>query len=329
MLHGQIDFVSNYGTFNSKYDFYQKFNYAVQQQTDLNYFRIYYQDFELLKTLSCGNLENKFYLYAIYTSINANSGYAYVQYGFMYNFYVDIHIDLNTNEIIFDSISSFKTDFPSFKTTTSSRFDRTPSWSYWSWNFPFIDSYNNFALPYTIDETLKADFFRGVGSFSIASYNAYPNETKMIHSESTPIDSLITHYTGDLVSEDTGGEDDGESGDDTGSNVDLKPIEDKLEGIGGILDNILEDLEEFKNGVLDSDDTPPSGPDSSTLDDLEDKESSLTGVLNTDGLSVTIDDNANTTIWYFITEFITLNDDVFNLYITMLTLGVVILILKR
>ena len=247
LLHGQLDFVSTYGTFNNTYDFYQKFNYAVKQQNEVNYFRIYYQDFELLKTLSCGNLENKFYLYAVYTSINANSGYAYVQYGFMYNFYVDIHLDEN-NDIVVDSISTFNTDFPKFSTTTSSRFDRTPSWSYWSWNFPLIDSYNNFAIPYTIDDTLKADFFRGVGSFSIASYNSYPNETRLIHSESTPIDSLITHYTGDEVTEDTGG---GESGGGESGGGDNSTLEEIRDTASDILDAIVDGTANIVTGIVD------------------------------------------------------------------------------
>lgn len=259
--------------------------------------------------------------------MNANSGYAYVQYGFMYNFYVDIHIDTSTSQIIFDSMSTPYLVTPAFKTSTSSSFGSTPGWPYYSWNFPFIDSYNNFSIPSSVDDTYKADFFRGVGTYAYNSFQSYPQQTQMIHSTSTPIDDLFTQFTGEEVTEDSG--DSGEGGDDTGNSVDLKPIEDKLDGLGDILDDILDKIEEFKNGVLDSDETAPTGPDSSKLDDLEEIENALTGEIASNGLKVEIDDNANTTIWYFITEFITLNDDVFNLYITMLTLGVVILILKR
>ncbi len=246
LLNQQQTFVDSYSSFTSTYSFYQRFNYAVQQQSDSNYFRIYYQDYQQLKSLNCDNLVNKFYLYAVYTSLYANSGYAYVQYGFMYNFYVDIHIDTSTSQIIFDSMSTPYLVTPAFKTSTSSSFGSTPGWPYYSWNFPFIDSYNNFAIPSSVDDTYKADFFRGVGTYAYNSFQSYPQQTQMIHSTSTPIDDLITQFTGDEVTEDSG--DSGEGGEDTGNSVDLKPIEDKLDDVN---DN-LEDIKEESKNILDA-----------------------------------------------------------------------------
>lgn len=236
-------FTNAYGTF-TLYNFYQKFNYAVVQQSEINYFRVYYQDFEMLNTLNCGNLTNKFYLYAVYTSLKANSGYAYVSYGYTYNFYVDIHYDLTTNDIILDSISTPNTSAPIFSTIESKRFGTTPGWSAWSWTFPFIDSYNNFAIPPAIDDTYIQSFFTGVSSYAGASYYQYPNETLMIHSTSTPIGNIVSYYTGSEVTEDTPEVDPENPGGSDYSGI-LNDIKDQLEDQHDAINetnSILEDI---------------------------------------------------------------------------------------
>lgn len=246
LFNSNSTFTTSYGTF-TLYEFYQKFNYAVVQQNEVNYFRVYYQDFEMLKSLNCGNLTNKFYLYAVYTSMKANSGYAYVSYGYMYSFYVDIHIDSTTNDIIIDSIST-PNETPLFSTIESRRFGSEPGWSSWTWTFPFIDSYNNFAIPNSMDDTYKQFFFNGVSSFAGQSYARYPNETLMIHSTSTPIDGIVSYYTGDEVTEDTPEVDPENPGGADYSGI-LNEIKDELDYSNSVLDNIQDIVDGIGSGL--------------------------------------------------------------------------------
>lgn len=261
LLSRNPSFVDYYGTY-SLFNFYQKFNYVVTQQ-DANYFRIYYQDLELYRSLTCNDIENKFYISSFYVTNTGNGvGYYRLNVGFIYSFYVDIHIDMDNSDIIIDNISSLSDNFSKYQ-IYNNYFTSIPSLQYYSIIFPFIDTYSGLSFFTTAESTYFYDYLSSINNdFALALEKDW---LRALNSTNNPLSGLTFAFSGDLVTPDTEEPDPENPGgaDYSGalgeikeqleeSNSILDRIEDIVDGIGSGINNFRQEVAGGFNDVVNS-----------------------------------------------------------------------------
>ena len=191
LLNSNENFVNYYGTY-TLYNFYQRFNYAVLQQ-DAEYFRIYYQDINFLNSVSCANVDNKFYIGSFFSTGNYN-----YNINIPYSFYVDIHFNLDDNSIIIDNISTLSDNLNALS-IQNKKFSSSPGWSYWSFNIPLVDSYNGLQLLNNIESVAFETYIESLNSYF---NDKFPN-INIINSTNTNINEISLAFSGSEVTEDT------------------------------------------------------------------------------------------------------------------------------
>ena len=105
-------------------------------------------------------------------------------------------------------------------------------------------------------------------------------------------------------------------------------IDTELDEINSQLDTIITILQEWNNKEL-SQDTTPVDKDNVTINSESEKNLLGMGSLDMDSIDVTIDTSANDSLWSIITQFLGANGLIMGLFVTMLSLGLVKLVLNR
>lgn len=247
LLNQNDNFVNYYGTY-TLYNFYQRFNYAVQQQ-DGEYFRIYYQDINFLQSVSCADVSNKFYIGSFFSTGNYN-----YNLNIPYSFYLDIHFNLSDNSIVIDNISTLSDNLNAIS-INNRKFSSYPSWSSWSFTIPLIDSYNGLQLLNNIESVAYQTYIESLNSYFD---NKFPNIT-IINSTNTNINELSLAFSGTEVTEDTEEPDPENPGGVDYSGV-LNEIKDQLDKqeqaiqesnsiLGDIFDSIGSNFTDFREEV--------------------------------------------------------------------------------
>lgn len=114
------------------------------------------------------------------------------------------------------------------------------------------------------------------------------------------------------------------------TNSKLDGVNSKLDGVGNKINDTNNKLDDINNQDINSSDKEL--PDDSKYQNYENKENELRGIINqadTSVVDISLDSNTNSFIWDSVVNFINTNTLVYGFYITILSIGVVKLVLGR